>query len=117
MTEIKIQVEEQYLQALLNFLQTLPYVQLKLGKMPFSANRIDGLESSNVEEAGVPYLNTLPSSHPLRAAIKPIRRSAKIEDLIKESGYIKTDWEKIRQLAQDLDIQESAEDLIAQLNQ
>jgi hypothetical protein len=37
------------------------------------------------------------------------------DDLVRESGYIKTDLRKLRQLAIDMDIPQSAEELIAQL--
>ena len=75
MTELKIKIEDQYVAAFLNFLETLSYVE------------VENLGAGN----------------------------ATIEALIKESGYKKTDWAKVTAHAEKMDIQESTEELLAQL--
>jgi hypothetical protein len=37
------------------------------------------------------------------------------DDLIREQHYQKTDWKKVKAIAQKMDIQEPIEDLLAQL--
>jgi hypothetical protein len=45
----------------------------------------------------------------------PIRRNTTLEDLKREQNFKGTDWKKANEWAKSLDIQESAEELIAQL--
>ena len=46
----------------------------------------------------------------------PIRRNTTLEDLKREQNFKGTDWKKANEWAKSLDIQESAEELIAQLS-
>ena len=110
MSEIKINIDDSYLQDFLKFLKTLNYVEVK--KITETNNKT--LEQ-NSNFSGFP-LEQLPPESPLRKAIKPLRKKVTAEDLILENGNIKTDLEKLRQLAIDLDIQESTEELLSQLS-
>ena len=61
------------------------------------------------------FLNTLNSNDPLRDAIKPIKSTITIEELIKEQNYQGTDWNKLNAIAEKMAIQEPIEMLLAQL--
>ena len=61
------------------------------------------------------FLNTLSSNDPLREAIKPIKSTITIEDLIKEQNYQGTDWNKLNLIAENMAIKEPIELLLAQL--
>ena len=52
---------------------------------------------------------------PLREAIKPIKSTITIEELIKEQNYKGTDWNKLNAIAENMAIQEPIEILLAQL--
>ncbi len=97
MSEIKINIQDQYIRAFLEFLQTLNYVQVKeIGGVAVKQN------SASATEA---FLKTLSPNDPLRKAIQPNRQGISANDLIKEQGYEKTDWSRLNQLAKDMDIQ------------
>ena len=112
MSEIKISIDDQYLQAFLAFLQTLNYVQVE--KVTASAGKDKTkTQTDNATEA---FLDGLPSDSPLRQVVKPIRKGeVTAEDLIRESGYVKTDWEKVHEIGIAMDIPQSTEELLAQL--
>ena len=61
------------------------------------------------------FLNTLSSNDPLREAIKPIKSTITIEELIKEQNYQGTDWNKLNLIAENMAIKEPIELLLAQL--
>jgi hypothetical protein len=51
----------------------------------------------------------------LRQVIKPIRQAPTFEQLAKEQNYTKTDWNRLRKVADEMNIQEPIDDLLAQL--
>lgn len=112
MSEIKISIDDQYLQAFLAFLQTLNYVQVeKVTKRGKSGKAKP--ETGNATES---FLENLPPDSPLRQVAKPIRKgNVTAEDLIRESGYVKTDWDKVRDIGAKMNIPQSTEELMAQL--
>lgn len=114
MSEIKIHVDDSYLQTLLSFLQTLSYVRVEVIENKKGRNKPKQANGS-VSNANEAYLATLPPGSTLRAAFKPMRKNVTAEDLIRESGYVRTDWEKIRQIGIEMDIPQSVEELLAQL--
>jgi hypothetical protein len=61
------------------------------------------------------FLQVAEPMHPLRKAIRPIRQGVTIEDLIKESGFKKTNWQKVALHAHKMKITETTEELLAQL--
>jgi hypothetical protein len=108
MSEIKIQVDDKYLQAFLAFLDTLSYV--KVEKISHANSQ------STAEDMTEAFLSKLPPDSPLRRVVKPIRKGkVTAEDLMRESGYERTDWEKIREIGVAMDIEQSTEELLAQL--
>ena len=53
----------------------------------------------------------------LRQVVKPTRKGkVTAEDLIRESGYVRTDWEKVKEIGAAMDIPQSTEELLAQLS-
>ena len=107
MTELKIKIEDQYLAAFLNFLETLNYVEVDQS----ATKRSESARQSATEK----FLQTAEPEHPLRKGVRPVRKGATIEDLIRESGYKKTDWKKVASHADNMNIMESTEELLAQL--
>lgn len=108
MSEIKISIEDKHLFAFIEFLKTLNYVQIKEVSAPKQAN-------GKARPSAQALLDTLPPDDPLRMAVKPLRAAVTAEDLIREQRYQKTDWKKVKAIAQKMDIQEPIEDLLAQL--
>jgi hypothetical protein len=110
MYEIKLNIEEQYLATLINYLETLKSVQIeKIIKKRQPEARVSR-QSQNDE-----LLKTLAVDDPLRQFVKPLRMHVTAEELIKEQNYKGTDWLKIDDLAKTLDIQEPLELLFDQL--
>lgn len=110
MYEIKLNIEEQYLATLINYLETLKSVQIeKIIKKRQPPPRISQLTKN--EE----LLKTLADDDPWRQFIKPLREHITAEELIKEQNYKGTNWDKIDDLAKTLDIQEPIELLFDQL--
>jgi hypothetical protein len=102
MSELKLKIEDNYLQSFLNMLQSLNYVsieQIKPSPKKKIKNKID----------------KLPKNHPLHEAIKPIRPFIPLKELAKEQNYIKTDWNALDKIVSDMDIQEPIEQLLDQL--
>ena len=99
MTELKIKIEDQYLLAFINFLDTLSYVKVE----PYSSSK----EVSATEG----FLIVSEPDNPLRKVVRPLQKSKTIEAIIEESNYKKTDWRKINILAQELNITESVDEL------
>ncbi len=111
MSEIKISIDDQYLQAFVAFLDTLNYVQVEKITKGNKGEKSNS-QSGNATET---FLSELPPDSPMHQAVKPIRKSVTVEELIQESGYVKTDWDKVAQIGVAMDIQESTEELLAQL--
>ena len=107
MSEIKINIDDRDLQAFVAFLETLNY--LKVEKV------IQSKGSSSMDPNSA-FLSSLPPDSPLRQAVKSIRKNVTTDDLIRESGDLKTDLGALRQLAIALDIPQSSEELLAQLS-
>lgn len=105
MTELKIKIEDQYLAAFLNFLETLNYVEVEkpVGK---------GAQQSALEK----FLETAGPDHPMRKAVKPEPKNTTIDLIVSASGYKKTNWAKVAAHAEKMEIPESTEELLAQLN-
>jgi vacuolar-type H+-ATPase subunit I/STV1 len=110
MSELKIHVEDQYLPALLSYLQGLSYIRVEQIK-----EKKGSKQKQTATNATERYLATLSPTDPMRQAIKPMRENVTAEDLVRESGYVKTDWDKVRQIGIEMDIPQTYEELIAQL--
>jgi hypothetical protein len=95
-------VDNQYTADFLIFLKTLNYV------------KIQKVKKTNVSD--VSKKEQQPLNAALLQAAKPIRTSVTLAQLAQEQGYNKTDWQRLSQLAKELDIQEPIEELFAQLN-
>ena len=112
MSEIKISIDDQHLQAFLAYLRTLSYVQVEKVSNSSLAQKAKGSPANATEM----FLDKLPSDSHLRQAIKPIRTGkVTAEQLIHESGYVRTDWNKVTEIGATMDIPQSTEELLAQL--
>lgn len=108
MSEIKLTIQDQYLSAFLNYLKTLNYIEVE--QVQTSKKQVR-TKKTNPDA----LLESLAIDDPLRQVIKPIRKSATLEQLAKEQNYVKTDWNRLRKVADEMDIQEPIEELLAQL--
>lgn len=106
MSEIKIRVQDQYLSMFLSYLETLNYVEIEDVQ---KSKKKKSIKKSDIQ------LEKLAINNPLRQVIKPIRSAPTLEQLTKEQNYTKTDWNRLRKVADEIDIQEPIEDLLAQL--
>ncbi len=102
MSELKLKIEDHYLQSFLNMLQSLNYVS------------VEQITPSSKKKQKNNLFN-LAKNHPLREAIKPIRPFVPLQELAKEQNYIKTDWQALDKIVDEMDIQEPLELLLAQL--
>jgi hypothetical protein len=108
MSEIKIIVEDRYLETLLSFLQTVNYV--KVGEV-----RPNG-EAARTRNATTELVAALPSDDPMRAALKNPRKDVTLEELVRESGYKGTDWDAISKIGKEMDIPQEIDELLEQLS-
>jgi hypothetical protein len=101
MNQIVLNIDQHHTADFLTFLKTLTYVEVKKVKQPTALK-----PSKKVGQS--PHLALL-------AAAKPIRSGVTLAQLAHEQGYVKTNWQRLGQLAKDMDIQEPIEELFAQL--
>ncbi len=109
MSEIKINVEDTYLAALLTYLKTLNYVQISEVSTP--VRPADAKQRSAADR----LLETLEVNHPLRQLVKPHIASQNILELIQKQQYRGTNWQKLYAMADKMEIQQSTDELLAQL--
>jgi vacuolar-type H+-ATPase subunit I/STV1 len=109
MSEIRLNVDDRYLQPLLGFLRTLNYVQIN--KVSESSNQLEKTDSIAALQ------NTITTDDPLLLALKTPIVTTDLEAALLNENYHGTDLLKLGQFATDLDIPQSAEDLISQLSE
>jgi translation initiation factor RLI1 len=109
MYEVKLNIEEQYLSMLLKYLDTLQSVHIE--KIIKKREQKNGLSKNEI------LLKTLPLNDPLRQVIKPIRKGVTLQQILAEQNYTKTNWTRVDEIAQNLDIQEPLEELLTQLKE
>ena len=67
------------------------------------------------EKGLTPSSQSLLPDDPVGRAVRPLRQGVSVEDLVKEQGYKGTDWQRLKNLAKEMDIKEPIEQLLAQL--
>jgi hypothetical protein len=102
MNQIILNVDNQHIADFLVILNNLNYVEIK---------KVNKENSTLIKSA------TRPNASVLLEAAKPPRTAVTLAQLAQEQGYVKTNWLRLRQLADTLDIQEPIEDLLTQLNE
>lgn len=109
MYEIKLNIEEHSLVTLLQYLQTLQSVEIE----KIIKKRLPKKNPSKKEP-----LFSIPSlDEPLKSAIaRPIRKDITLQQILQAQNYKGTNWNKVDEIAKNLNIQEPLEDLLAQLN-
>jgi hypothetical protein len=108
MYEIKLNIEEHSLVILLQYLQTLQSVEVeKIVKKRLSKKNLSEKE---------PILAIHSLGEPLKSAIaRPIRKGVTLQHILQAQNYNGTNWNKVDEIAKNLNIQEPLEDLLAQL--
>jgi hypothetical protein len=101
MNQIVLNIDNHYTVDFLNYLKTLNYVKVQKVKKSDTSDFLQKDEYS--------------SNTALLYAAKPTRSSVTLAQLAQEQGYIKTDWQRLNQLAKDMAIEEPIEELFAQL--
>jgi hypothetical protein len=109
MSEIRLNVDDRYLQALLGLLKKLDYVEVK----KISKSDLTQEEKSTTGD----YLSTIPTTDPLHLALKKPIQSVNIEDALINNEYQKTNLAELEKFATELAIPQSADELIAQLSE
>lgn len=109
MSEIRLNVDDRYLQTLLGLLKKLDYVEVKR----VSKNELPQEEKTTTGD----YLSTIPATDPLHLALKKPIQSVNIEDALINNEYQKTDLAELEKLAIELAIPQTADELIAQLTE
>jgi len=109
MSEIRLDVDDRYLQPLLGFLRTLNYVQIN--KVSGSSNQLDKTEVLTELQ------DTTTADDLLLLALRTPIATTDLETALLNDNYHGTDLLKLGQFANDLDIPQSAEDLISQLSE
>lgn len=102
MNQIVLNIDNRYTADFLNYLKTLAYVEVQ---------KVKKTETSDFFSKEESYDNTA-----LLEAARPIRSSVSLAQLAQEQNYVKTDWQRLQKLANDMAIQEPIEELLAQLN-
>lgn len=101
--------------ASLNRAALLAGVSVKAFEQILADRNINKLTNNIQTSLSERFLNTLSPNDPLNGAIKPIKSTITIEELIKEQNYQGTDWNKLNAIAEGMAIQEPIEVLLAQL--
>lgn len=109
MSEIRLNVDDRYLQALLGLLKKLDYVEVK----KISKSDLTQEEKSTTGD----YLSTIPTTDPLHLALKKPIQSVNIEDALINNEYQKTNLAELEKFATELAIPQTADELIAQLSE
>jgi hypothetical protein len=109
MSEIRLNVDDRYLQALLGLLKKLDYVEVK----KISKSDLTQEEKNSAGD----YLSIIPATDPLHLALKKPIHSVNIEDALINNEYQKTDLAELEKFATELAIPQTADELIAQLSE
>jgi hypothetical protein len=104
MSEIHLIVQDDYIAAFLELIQKMPQIQVQVVKPTAQKSKNQRL------------LEQLPVDDPLRKAIRLRQRTPKtLEQIMQAQNYKKTNWVRLREVANAMDIQEPIELLLEQL--
>ncbi len=106
MSEIKLQVDDRYLQVFLEYLKTLNYVEVsKVSTVKLKQNT--DLSSNSFTEVSL--------VDPIKIVLRNPNLSTSLEDALINKTYRQTDLEGLNQFSEELSIPESIDELISQL--
>ncbi|MEY4935185.1 MAG: hypothetical protein RIS64_1544 [Bacteroidota bacterium] len=104
MSEIHLIVQDDYINAFLELIQKMPQI------------RVQGVKPTLPKSKNQRLLEQLPLNDPLRKAIRARLRTPKtLEQMMQLQNYQKTNWVRLREVANAMDIQEPIELLLEQL--
>jgi hypothetical protein len=104
MSEIHLIIQDDYIQAFLELIQKMPQI------------RVQGVKPTVPKSKNQRLLEQLPLNDPLRKAIRARPRPPKtLEQIMQLQNYQKTNWVRLREVANAMDIQEPIELLLEQL--
>jgi c-di-GMP-related signal transduction protein len=104
MSEIHLIVQDDYIAAFLELIQKMPQI------------RVQGVKPTLPKSKNQRLLEQLPLNDPLRKAIRTRPRTSKtLEQIMQMQNYQKTNWVRLREVANSMDIQEPIELLLEQL--
>ena len=105
MSEIKLTVQDQYLNAFLEFLKTLDYVSIK---------RVAG-QQQNGAVAPLPDKSPIVPVVDANKLIEPLTETTDLATLLEEQQYTGPDRKRFRDLVKTIAIEEPVKELLAQL--
>lgn len=104
MSEIQLTVQDQYMAAFLEFIKTLPYIEVQHVKPA-------------VQTKSAIMLEQIPADAPIRRVIRTTRKSKKsLNEIARHQNYRGTNLDNLKAISLAMDLQEPIEDLLSQLN-
>ncbi|MEN9613661.1 MAG: hypothetical protein RLZZ628_4475 [Bacteroidota bacterium] len=108
MSEIQLAIQDQYMAAFLEFIKTLPYIEIQ---QVLPTSKLSKPKKTKVAQ----MLEQIPQDAPIRKVIRPIRKSKSLDEMAKAQNYRGTNMENLKKIALAMDLQEPIEELLAQL--
>ncbi|MEY4936422.1 MAG: hypothetical protein RIS64_2781 [Bacteroidota bacterium] len=108
MSEIQLAIQDQYMAAFLEFIKTLPYIEIQQVTAPKKQPKP---KKSKVAI----MLEQIPEKAPIRKVIRPVRPAKSLDAIVKAQNYRGTNMENLKKMARSMDLQEPIEELLAQL--
>lgn len=108
MSEIQLVIQDQYMTAFLEFIKTLPYIEIQQVTVPTKQPKP---KKSKAEK----MLELIPENAPIRKVIRPVRQAKSLDAIAKAQNYRGTNMENLKKIALAMDLQEPIEELLAQL--
>jgi hypothetical protein len=108
MSEIQLAIQDQYMAAFLEFIKTLPYIEIQ------QVTTVPKLLKPKKTKVAL-MLEQIPENAPIRKVIRPMTKVKTLDDIAKAQNYQGTNLENLNKIALALDLQEPIEDLLAQL--
>lgn len=105
MKELKLNIEDQYFNAFLNYLKTLDYVSIKNAPLQKKNGRVRQNKKGKTE----------PVPSQVHEYAEPIKEKTNLQAILKEQNYTGPDNRRFEKFVKELDIQEPIEELLASL--
>ena len=106
MTEIKLTVDDRYLQPFLGFLKTLGYVSVR--EVSSKSQKADGASGEVLQKI---------EASPQTPFAEPLKEKTELAEILREQGYEGPDRLRFGQFVKEMDIREPIEELLSQLSE
>jgi hypothetical protein len=110
MSEIQLAIQDQYMAAFLEFIKTLPYIEIQ---QVTTVQKPPKPKSKKTKAALM--LEQIPADAPIRKVIRPMPKTKSLDDIAQAQNYRGTNMDNLKKIALALDLQEPIEELFAQL--